>query len=74
MASSLEYRHAISYLSIFRRIRKREFDRFIKAVEKLPEKVTEFDEALWGSLIDHLTVNAKDNLVFTLTSWMEIKA
>ena len=57
-----------------RGIRRREFDRFIKAVEKLPEMVTEFDEALWGSLVDHLTVNAKDDLVFTLTSGMEIKA
>ena len=42
--------------------------------EKLPEMVTEFDEALWGSLVDHLTVNAKDDIVFTLTSGMEIKA
>ena len=55
-------------------IRRREFDRFIKAVEKLPGMVAEFDEALWGSLVDHLTVNAKDDLVFTLTSGMEIKA
>lgn len=55
-------------------IRRREFDRFIKAVEKLPEMVTEFDEALWGSLVDHLTVHSKDNIVFTLTSGMEIKA
>ena len=43
-------------------------------MEKLPEMVTEFDEALWGSLVDHLTVNAKDDIVFTLTSGMEINA
>ena len=55
-------------------IRRREFDRFIKAVEKLPRTVTEFDEALWGALVDHLTVHAKDYIVFTLTSGMEIKA
>ena len=55
-------------------IRRREFDRFIKAVEKLPRTVTEFDEALWGALVDHLTVHAKDNIVFTLTSGTEIKA
>ena len=29
-------------------IRRRELERFILAVEKLPEMVTEFDEALWG--------------------------
>ena len=55
-------------------IRRRELERFILAVEKLPEMVTEFDEALWGSLVDHLTVHSKDNIVFTLTSGMEIKA
>ena len=55
-------------------IRRREFDRFIKAMEKLPGMVAEFDEALWGSLVEHLTVNARDDLVFTLTSGMKIKA
>ena len=55
-------------------IRRRELERFIQSVEKLPEAVTEFDEALWGSLVDHLTVNAKDDIVFTMASGMEIKA
>lgn len=54
-------------------IRKRELERFIQSVEKPPGMVTEFDEALWGSLVDHLTVHSKDNIVFTLTSGMEIK-
>ena len=53
--------------------RRRELERFILAVEKLPEMVTEFDEALWGSLVDHLTVNDKDDIVFTMSSGMEIK-
>ena len=57
-----------------RGIRGRELERFIQSVEKLPEMVTEFDEALWGSLVDHLTVNAKDDIIFTMTSGMEIKA
>lgn len=55
-------------------IRKRELERFIQSVEKMPGMVTEFDEALWGSLVNHLTVHSKDNIVFTLTSGMEIKA
>ena len=54
-------------------IRRRELERFILAVEKLPEIVTEFDEALRGSLVDHLTVNGKDDIVFTMSSGMEIK-
>ena len=57
-----------------RGIRRRELDRFIQSVEKLPEMVTEFDEALWGSLVDYVTVNAKDDIIFTLTSGMEVKA
>lgn len=47
---------------------------FLIAFEKLPETITKFDEALWGSMVDHLTVYKKDNIVFTLTSGMEIKA
>ena len=45
----------------------------IQEVEKLPEMVTEFDEALWGSLVDHMTVNAKDDIVSTMTSGMEMR-
>ena len=36
--------------------------------------VTEFSEELWGSLVDHVTVHSKENIVFTFTSGMEIKA
>ena len=57
-----------------RGIRRREFGRFIHSLEALPEMVTEFSEELWGSLVDHVTVYSKDNIVFTLTSGTEIKA
>ena len=57
-----------------RGIRRREFGRFIHSLEALPDMVTEFSEELWGSLVDHVTVYSKDNIVFTLTSGMEIKA
>ncbi len=39
-----------------RGIRRREFERFITELEKLPETVSEFDEALWGSLVEYVTV------------------
>ena len=55
-------------------IRRRELERFIQAVEVLPDVVDEFDEALWGSFVDHLTVNSKDDIVFTMASGLEIKA
>ena len=48
--------------------------RQVQGKEALPEMVTEFSEELWGSLVDHVTVHNKDNIVFTLTSGMEIKA
>ena len=57
-----------------RGIRRREFGRFIHSLEALPEMVTEFSEELWGSLVDHVTVHSKENIVFTFTSGMEIKA
>ena len=57
-----------------RGIRQREFGRFIAELEKLPAMVKDFDEALWGALVDHVTVHAKDNIVFTLNSGTEIKA
>ena len=57
-----------------RGIRRREFGRFIRSLENLSEIVTGFSEELWGSLVDHITVYGKDNIVFTLTSGIEIKA
>ena len=55
-------------------IRRRELERFIRSVEKLPDMVTEFDEALWGSLVDHMTINSREDIVFTMTSGTEISA
>ena len=54
-------------------VRRREFGRFIKSVENLPEMINEFDEALWGSLVEKVTVYSKDKIVFTMTSGMEIE-
>ena len=53
-------------------IRRREFERFITTLEKLPETVTKFDEAMWSSLVDYVTVNGKDDLTFTLACGVEI--
>ena len=47
-----------------RGIRRREFERFISTLESLPDQVTEFDEALWGSLVEYVTVYDKDDLRF----------
>ena len=47
-----------------RGIRRREFERFITTLESLPDEVTDFSEDLWGSLVEYLTVYAKDDLRF----------
>ena len=55
-------------------IRRREFDRFITTLGSLPDEVTDFSEDLWGSLVEYLTVYAKDDLRFMLPCEVEIKA
>ena len=36
--------------------------------------ITEFDKALWGSLVGYMTVNSKEDIVFTMSGGMEIRA
>ena len=55
-------------------IRRREFARFIAAVEKLPDEVTEFEESMWSDLVESMTVYAKDDIRFILPCETEIKA
>ncbi len=56
-----------------RGIRRREFERFISELEKLPEAVSEFDETLWGSLVDYVTVGKDKTMMFTLLGGTEMK-
>ena len=55
-------------------IRRRESEKFIIELEKLPETVAEFDDALWGSLVDYVTVGKDKTMVFTLIGGTEKKA
>ena len=57
-----------------RGIRRREFERFITTLESLPNVVTDFSEDLWGSLVEYLTVYAKDDMRFMLPCEVEITA
>ncbi len=54
-------------------IRRREFERFIAELEKLPDAVTEFDEALWGSLVEYVTIKKDKTMVFTMIGGTEIE-
>ncbi len=57
-----------------RDIRRREFERFITTLEKLPEEVTTFEESMCSSLVDYVTLNGKDDLRFTLACGTEMQA
>ena len=57
-----------------RGIRRREFERFINELKKLPEAVSDFDETLWGSLVEYVTVVKDKTMVFTLIGGTEMKA
>ena len=56
-----------------RGIRRREFERFITELEKLPGLVTEFDEAIWGILVEYVTVGKDKTMVFTLLGGTEMQ-
>ena len=71
-ADKAEYDRVTSEIAK-RGIRRREIDRFIKETAEMPDAITEFDEALWGSLVDHVTVHEDGGMVFTLTGGSEIK-
>ena len=46
-----------------RGIRRREFEQFLDELKKLPEAVLEFDEALWCSLVEYVTVGKDKTMV-----------
>lgn len=56
-----------------RGIRRREFERFITELEKLPKAVSKFDETLWGSLVEYVTVGEEKSMAFTLIGGAEMQ-
>ena len=57
-----------------RMVRRRKLERFIEAVEGLPELYTEFDPAQLSALVDSVTVMDKKRMVWKLTSGMEVES
>lgn len=47
---------------------------FIDTLAKQNGPITEFDDSLWGSLLDHITVYSKDDVRFTFKDGSEIAA
>lgn len=56
-----------------RKVRGRQMDSFISELQE-QDLITEFDEKLWGSLVDFITVYAKDDIRVTFKDGTEIKA
>lgn len=57
-----------------KRIWNSNVERFIALMKKLPDKVKNFDEILWASFIEKVTVYGKDDIRFTLVTGEELKA
>jgi len=47
---------------------------FISTLRGLDRPITEFDPELWGTLLDHATVYADDDIRFTFRNGAEIRA
>ena len=54
-------------------MRRYRIESYIEAVGKMPDEVTEFDETLWATMVEKVTVYRKDDIRFTLTGGAEIK-
>jgi DNA invertase Pin-like site-specific DNA recombinase len=56
-----------------RRARYEVLGHFIKTIKEQSDTIIEFDDNLWGSLLDCITVHSKDNVVFTFKDGTEIR-
>lgn len=54
--------------------RKETVELFVKNLKKQTEPITEFDECLWLSMVDYVTVNSKEDIQVTFKNGIEIKA
>lgn len=50
----------------------KQMEEFIQELQELDGAVTEFDENLWSSLVDHVTVMANKKAIFTFKGDTEI--
>ena len=56
-----------------RQARQKTLNAFIKTLKKRDGILSEFDETLWSSLVESVTVYAKDNILFTFRDGTEIR-
>ncbi len=53
--------------------RLRQIDFFISTLDQMPNAVDEFQDELWVSLVDHVTVYNNKDIIFTMRDGSEIK-
>lgn len=64
----------ISHKIADKNARKESVELFVKNLKKQTEPITEFDECLWLSMMEYVTVNSKDDIQVTFKNGIEIKA
>lgn len=52
--------------------RRKDLERFVKTLQKLPDEVTTFSSGQWGALVDFMTVYEGGRAVFTFKNGMEV--
>ncbi|GHU39407.1 hypothetical protein FACS1894192_12720 [Bacilli bacterium] len=57
---------------IEKKVHKKQVEKFLKALDKL-DLITNFDEDLWCSLLEHITIYDKGQIIITFKDGTEIK-
>lgn len=56
-----------------RKVKRERIDAFLKELERKKELVTEFDEGLWNTMVETMTVHSHDNIVFQFRDGTKVK-
>ena len=56
-----------------KKARKAELELFMKNLKKQDKAVTEFDEGLWISMVDYVTVNSKEDIRVTFKNGSSVR-
>ncbi len=65
---------AVSHAIVEKQAQREKVEMFLAELEKQDGLCTEFDESLWISLVDYVTVYNKDDVRFTFKDGTEIRA
>ena len=57
---------------VSKQVQEEKFREFISIVEKMEGICSSFDEGLWGSLVDHVTVYSRKDIRFIFQGGVEV--